>query len=96
MSLICSQATQTLRCAIERETDSRIVLKFDVGELVLVFLGELLKKDGIWPAFQSIFYGPCRIVGASHPRYELIWSTDKCTRNPANARRLVRYHSRPY
>lgn len=53
-----SRATRALRNARGRKTDSKTAHKFEVRELDLVAHGEELKKFSIWPAFQSIFYGP--------------------------------------
>lgn len=94
MSLIGNRENRALRGACGLKTDSMSVRKFEDGELVLVAHGETLKKGGIWPVFQPILYGPCLIVAAIHPRYELVSSTGKSTRRPVHTRRLVRYHSR--
>lgn len=80
MSLTDSRATRVLGSASGSKTDSRTARKFEVGELVLVSHGEALKKGRIWPGFQSLLYGTCQIVAASHLRYELVPSTGKSTK----------------
>ena len=48
-----------------------------------------------WPSFVSKFFGPCRVIRASDPRFYLI-SPHRCmSRRGIHARRLKPYHERP-
>lgn len=62
--------------------------------MVLVTHGEALRKSAMWPALRSLFYGPCKVVKARHPRYQLVSSTGKYTLKPIHSRRVVKYHHR--
>lgn len=72
----------------------KVAEKFTILDLVLVARGSSLRKVGKWPAFKSIFYSPCQVVGGIHPRYELVSSSGKRSRRPIQAIRLKKYHSR--
>lgn len=47
ISLIWNRATPALQGDFQQKTDSGLVRKFEVGQLVLVDHGEVLKKGGI-------------------------------------------------
>lgn len=38
-------------------------------------------------------FGPCRVTGTVHTHYALVSGSEKRTRAPVHARRLVRYHA---
>ena len=71
------RATRALRGAGDKKAEERAARIFKEGDLVLVARGELLANIKMVPAFNSIFYGPCRVVKAHHPRYDLPSSTGK-------------------
>ncbi len=70
------------------------ILKFHVGEKVLVAHGNATKKNVGWPAFKSKFYGPCKIRKAFHPYYELESRSGKRSRKGIHARRLIKFTER--
>jgi len=72
---------------------SKQTQKFQVGDLVLVAHGKALNPAVKWPAFKSVYYGPCRVVRESHPRYSLVSSHGRTSRKDIHARRLVKYQS---
>lgn len=90
------RATRALRASGGARGEERAARKFVVGDLVLVAHGEYLAKGVLKPAFKSAFYGPCQVVAAHHPRYELVSSTGRRTRKWIHARRIVKYYSREY
>lgn len=72
MSLTGSRAPRGLQSASGSKTYSTTAQRIEIGVLVLVAHGEALKNGSIWSYFNSIFCGSCRIVAASHPRYEQV------------------------
>ncbi len=70
------------------------IVKFKVGDKVLVAHGQATKKSVKWPAFKSKFYGPCKVLEENHPLYKLQSSSGKTSRRPIHARRLVAYNER--
>ena len=67
---------------------------FSVGDEVLVARGTALNTTVKWPAFESRFYGPCKITAAHHPRYVLLSPSRRFSREAVHARRLVLYRKR--
>ena len=68
---------------------------FSVGDEVMVLKGAAANGGLKWPTFLSRFYGPCRIIGAHHPRYFLLSPSGRVSRDAVHARRLVLYRRRP-
>lgn len=60
-------------------------MHFDVGDLVLVACGPSLTSMGKLPAFTSPYYGPCRVLAARHPRYEMMSPQGRISREPIHA-----------
>ena len=66
---------------------------FSEGEQVLVAKAKSLGPLKM-PPFESRWFGPCSVVTANHPLYELRMADGKKTRKPIHARRLKRWFGR--
>ena len=64
------------------------VIKYQVGDKVLVAHGQAVASPATWPSFKSKYYGPCTVMNSKHPYYELKSQTGRHTREGIHARRL--------
>lgn len=65
--------------------------RFEAVHFVLVVHGAALKHAIKRPAFRSIFKGPCRVIGATHPQYRLRSVSSKLTRSLGRVGRLKHF-----
>lgn len=78
-----------------RENSTRCAKEYKVGDSVLVAYGKALDSSVKWPAFKSRYFGPCRVIRARHPLYDLESTQGRHSRIPIHARRLRPYLHRP-
>ena len=83
----CHQDSKAERAAARRRTPPG--LRFAAGDLVLVLKGRATSMIKKWPIDKSKLYGPCRVVNARHPRYNLAFAKVRFSRRAIHARRLV-------
>lgn len=65
---------------------------FAMGEMVLVAKGEAMSLIIAVPDFQSYIFGPCEVVWAKRPAYELLSPSGGRSRLVIHARRLVPFY----
>lgn len=82
-------AVQSHRAAKGASSSKRLptnnnVFHYNVGDMVWVAKGRAIGPMKM-RAFQSPWYRPCKVVSAKHPRYELITSNGKVSREAIHA-----------
>lgn len=73
---------------------SNSIVKYSVGDIVLVAYGNATVTSTKRLAFRLRYYGPCRIVRAKHPEYVLRTRVGRYSRVAVHLRRLRGYKLR--
>ena len=83
------QSTRARRDQLAR-SEGPPIDTFNVGDVVIVARAKVLRALKMTP-FESEWFGPCKVMGASHPLYDLLLATGKKTRKPIHSRRLKKW-----
>lgn len=87
------QAAKTAKNNDQKRLSNEVVYH-DVGEMGWVAKGKNVGAMKVG-AFESPWYGPCKVINAKYPRYELLTSNGKVSRKPIHAHRLMVYRACP-
>ena len=83
------QSARARRDQVAR-SDGPPIETFKDGDLVLVARAKALGALKM-PPFESKWFGPCKVMRASHPLYDLRLANGKKTRKPIHSRRLKKW-----
>lgn len=86
----CVPAAATAK-SVEPSKITRREKKFSEGDEMQVAHSPAFNRTSKSAAFESNFYGPCRVTEADHPRYDLFSYTGLVKRQRIHSQRLARY-----